>query len=96
VDLWLPTVDGNYRQTSGTSFAAAQVAGLIALILEHNPDLSPDAIRRALLSTARDLGAPGADPQFGAGLVDALAALLSIAPAAPAVEQAPVTAGAGG
>jgi hypothetical protein len=33
------------------------------------------------MSTARDLGPPGYDPHFGAGLVDAYRAVLSIAPA---------------
>jgi hypothetical protein len=32
------------------------------------------------MSTARDLGPPGLDPHFGAGLVDAYRAVLSIAP----------------
>ncbi len=85
VDLWLPTVDRNYRMTSGTSFSAAEITGVIALMLERNPNLTPDQVRRALISTARDLGAPGVDPLFGAGLVDAYQAILSIMPAAPAV-----------
>ena len=85
VDLWLPTIDGNYRMTSGTSFSAAEITGVIALMLERNPSLTPDAIRRALLSTARDLGVPGLDPLFGAGLVDAYQAIMSVLPAAPAV-----------
>ena len=41
VDLWLPTLDGDYRMTSGTSFAAAEVSGVIALMLERNPSLTP-------------------------------------------------------
>ncbi len=85
VDLWLPTVDRNYRMTSGTSFSAAEITGVIALMLERNPNLTHDAVRRALISTARDLGAPGVDPLFGAGLVDAYRAIMSIMPAAPAV-----------
>jgi len=91
VDLWLPTVDGNYRMTSGTSFSAAEITGVIALMLERNPGLSPDAVRRALMSTARDLGAPGLDPLFGAGLVDAYRAIMSVLSAPPAV-AAPATA----
>ena len=89
VDLWLPTVDGGYRRTSGTSFSAAEITGVIALMLERNPGLNPDAVRRALISTARDLGAPGIDPLFGAGLVDAYRAVLSVMPAAPAVNAGP-------
>ena len=41
VDLWLPTVDGGYRRTSGTSFSAAEITGVIALMLERNPGLNP-------------------------------------------------------
>ena len=94
VDLWLPTLDGDYRMTSGTSFAAAEVSGLIALLLERNPGLSPDAVRRALVSTARDLGPRGVDSVFGAGLVDAHQAVLAVSPEPPAPAETPATAGA--
>ena len=30
VDLWVPAVGGDYRMTSGTSFSAAEVSGVIA------------------------------------------------------------------
>ena len=83
VNLMLPTVGGDYRMTSGTSFSAAEITGVIALMLERNPGLNPDAVRRALISTARDLGAPGIDPLFGAGLVDAYRAVMSVMPAGP-------------
>jgi subtilisin family serine protease len=85
----LPTVGGDYRVTSGTSFSAAEITGVVALMLERNPGLSPDAVRRALISTARDLGAPGIDPLFGAGLVDAYRAIMSVLPAAPEANAAP-------
>jgi serine protease len=38
------------------------------------PDPSPHAIELRLKSTARDLGPPGYDTRYGAGLVDAAAA----------------------
>ena len=91
MDLWLPTVDGGYRRTSGTSFSAAEITGVIALMLERNPRLNPDAVRRALLNTARDLGDPGIDPLFGAGLVDAYRAVSAVMPAAPEANAAPAT-----
>jgi subtilisin family serine protease len=93
VNLVLPTLGGDCRITSGTSFSAAEITGVIALMLERNPGLNPEAVRRALLSTARDLGAPGIDPLFGAGLVDAYQAVRSVMPAAPAADAAPATAG---
>jgi hypothetical protein len=81
VELWLPGLQGTYQEVSGTSFASAEVAGAVALLVELNPDLSHDDVRRILMSTARDLGPRGIDPEFGAGLVDAYRALLSVAPA---------------
>jgi subtilisin family serine protease len=81
VELFLPGLNGTYQEISGTSFAAAEVSGAIALLIERKPDLTHDEARRILMSTARDLGPPGFDPHFGAGLVDAYRALLSIAPA---------------
>jgi subtilisin family serine protease len=93
VDLWLPAVGGDYRMTSGTSFSAAEVSGVIALMLQRNSGLTPVAVRRALMATARDLGPRGLDVQFGAGLIDAYQAVLSVAPTPPAA-SVPVTAGA--
>ncbi len=84
VDLLLPATDGTYQVTSGTSFAAAEVSGAVALLLERRPDLDPDAVRRILTATARDLGPKGTDSQFGAGLVDAYQAVLAIEPPAAA------------
>jgi hypothetical protein len=89
VNLVLPTVGGDCRITSGTSFSAAEITGVIALMLERNPSLTADAVRRALVSTARDLGAPGIDPLFGAGLVDAHQAVLAVMPRAPEANAAP-------
>jgi subtilisin family serine protease len=93
VDLWLPTPDNNYRLTSGTSFAAAIISGLVALMLERNPRLSPDDVRNVLMATARDLGPAGLDPQFGAGLVDAYQAVFTVLPpAAPTAGRPPARA----
>jgi hypothetical protein len=89
VNLVLPTVGNDCRITSGTSFSSAEITGVIALMLERNPSLTPEAVRRALVSTARDLGAPGIDPLFGAGLVDAHRAVMSVMPAAPEANAAP-------
>jgi subtilisin family serine protease len=80
VELWLPGLDGTYQEISGTSFSAAEVSGTVALMLERQPGLDPEAVRRTLMSTARDLGPRGLDPQFGAGLVDAYKALMALKP----------------
>ena len=78
VNVLLPVPGGGYGMTTGTSFAAAHVSGIAALLLELEPELKPDAVRRVLLSTARDLGPAGRDKDFGAGLADAFEALRSI------------------
>jgi subtilisin family serine protease len=71
---------------SGTSFSAAYISGLTALMLERNPALKPDEVRAILMKTARDLGAPGRDDLFGAGEADAYAAVSAVAtvPGTPA------------
>ena len=81
VDIYLPAPGGIYQMTSGTSFAAAEVSGTVALLLQRKPDLAPQNVRKTLMSTARDLGPKGFDSQFGAGLVDAYKALISLQPA---------------
>jgi subtilisin family serine protease len=75
VDIFLPAPDEKYQIISGTSFSAAYVSGLAALILERNPGLKPEDVRAILTKTARDLGPPGRDDQFGAGEADAFAAV---------------------
>ena len=78
VDIFLPAPDEKYQMTSGTSFSAAYVSGLAALMLERNPALKPDEVRAILTKTARDLGAPGRDDLFGAGEADAFAAVSAV------------------
>src|SRR5450631_2381740 len=91
VDIFLPAPDEKYQMTSGTSFSAAYVSGLAALMLERNPALKPNDLREILVKTARDLGTPGRDDLFGAGEADAYAAVMAVA-AAPAVPVAAVSA----
>jgi serine protease len=60
---------------NGTSMACPQVAGVAALMLSVNPDLRPDDIRQLLTDNAVDIGIRGRDDFFGAGLVNAPAAV---------------------
>src|SRR5262249_47323129 len=62
VDLLLPAPQAGYQVTTGTSFAAAEVSGIAALLLERKPDLGYDGVRGALTATARDLGPKGYRP----------------------------------
>ena len=66
---------GTYQSMSGTSLAAPQVAGALALLLSANPNLTASAQEQALMDGARDLGAAGPDNVFGVGRVDVLTAL---------------------
>ena len=75
VDILVPILKQGHMFMSGTSMSSAYVAGVMALLLEKAPDLSPEKAARILMETADDLGAPGRDDEFGAGRVDARAAL---------------------
>jgi len=69
--------DGPYLRGSGTSFAAAAVSGVAALMLGRNPGMTPNQVKYALVRSARALPG-GSDPMVaGAGLVDASVAALS-------------------
>jgi subtilisin family serine protease len=78
VDILSAGPAGSYQQLSGTSLAAAHVAGVAALLIERQPSITPHEVRAILTSTAQDLGKPGRDDIFGAGLVDASAALAAM------------------
>jgi subtilisin family serine protease len=80
VDILTTAAGGSYQVVSGTSFSAAYVSGIAALLLERRPKLRPEAVRRILLTTAHDLGPAGRDDQFGEGLADALGALATFEP----------------
>jgi subtilisin family serine protease len=80
VEIFVAAPQGGYGFTTGTSVATAHVSGLAALLLERNPSLTPAAVQAILMETAKDLGPKGRDDEYGAGLVDAYAALLAIAP----------------
>ena len=78
VDILSAVPGSAYGLLSGTSPAAAHVSGLAALIVERSPDATPAEIGAILSRTAVDLGVAGPDKEFGAGRVDALAALRSL------------------
>jgi subtilisin family serine protease len=77
-----------YQLSSGTSFAAAYVTGIAALMLEPRPGLDVDGLKKALQSSAKDLGPKGRDDQFGAGLADAYQAIVAVDPSADASARA--------
>lgn len=92
VDLTMLAPNASLQRQQGTSFSAAYVSGTAALMLERKPDLTPDALRQALMATAHHLGAQPIDDQSGGGVVDANQAVRAVAPAEqaaarPAAEQ---------
>ncbi|NND04307.1 MAG: S8 family serine peptidase, partial [Acidimicrobiia bacterium] len=50
-------IGSEYFVGSGTSQAAAVVAGAVALILEERPELSPDQVKQLLMDNSRSVGA---------------------------------------
>ncbi len=63
-----------YLDVTGTSFAAAHVAGGMALLKSVAPQATAQAIEAALRETSLDLGTPGGDNDSGHGLIDLVAA----------------------
>src|SRR5690606_31791419 len=72
------SIDPGYGLLDGTSMAAAQVSGVLALMKSVHPELTPgefDALLRDGRLT-RDAGPPGRDDRFGWGIIDAHQAVL--------------------
>jgi len=65
----------DYTRFEGTSAACPVAAGVAALILSVDPNLTSDEVRHFLERSAKDLGDPGRDDYYGWGRVDARAAL---------------------
>jgi subtilisin family serine protease len=60
---------------AGTSMSCPHVAGTLALMLSKNPNLTPVQMDSILEVTALDRGPAGRDSLYGAGRIDALAAV---------------------
>ncbi|MGB8962431.1 MAG: S8 family serine peptidase [Pseudonocardiaceae bacterium] len=74
---------GSYNVLSGTSMAAPQIVGIVALLFQADPTATPAAVEQVLKSTAlrysngaayQQVGAYQTSFDKGTGLVDALAA----------------------
>src|SRR2546426_3369137 len=80
-----------YFRLSGTSMAAPVVTGVVALMLERNPGLSPAQVKARLKSTAAPV-TYGSPETTGSGLVSAVAAVAATDQTADAVAE-PVSTG---
>jgi subtilisin family serine protease len=78
-DILTTTRGGGYAQWYGTSFAAPIVASVAALVLSIQPSMSNADLVSLLEQTSDDLGAPGFDPLYGWGRVNAYRAVSAAA-----------------
>jgi serine protease AprX len=67
-------VGSQYFRMSGTSMAAPMVSGAAALLLQHEPGLTPDQVKYRLMATANTSWAGYSATTAGAGYLDVLAA----------------------
>jgi filamentous hemagglutinin family protein len=77
VDILVPAPNNAIQLTTGTSVASAEVSGVVALLLERNPKLKPEDVRKILTSTATRLAGADRDDNYGSGLVDPSKAIQS-------------------
>lgn len=90
-----PAVAGkqSWEVADGTSFAAPQVSGVVALMLEREPDLTPAEVAERLRRTADPGPDTVPDPQTGWGVVNPWHALTDVvgepAPKGPTAEPTP-------
>lgn len=75
VDILGAKPGDTYDFFSGTSMATGYVTGLAALLMSSHDGLSVTQLRQIVEGSAVDLGAPSRDPVFGAGRIDAAAAI---------------------
>jgi serine protease AprX len=73
-------VDKDYFTLTGTSMSAAQVSGVVALMLARNPNLTPDQVKYRLLASAIPAVTADGNPAYsiwqqGAGRVNAYKAV---------------------
>lgn len=66
-----------YGSLNGTSMAAPHIAGVVGLLLQANPKLTPVQVQTILAGSAKDRQARGRDIEAGYGLVDVPDALVA-------------------
>jgi serine protease AprX len=97
--IW-PGMPGGLTGT-GSSGAAPLVTGTALLVLDADPSLTPAEVKATIAGSAEDWGSPGPDVDYGAGRMDAYAALhaagapIATPPAVPARTTFSATVAAG-
>lgn len=82
--IYSTTADNGYYNNIGTSFAAPQVTGIVALMLSVNPNLTPDEIRNIINRTTIQINPVnytyymGWNEFVGYGLINAFGAVMSV------------------
>lgn len=70
VSIFSTLPNGRYGYMSGTSMAAPQVTGALAMLMKENPDWNRDQLTERLFNSTRDLGSSGYNSTFGWGAID--------------------------
>jgi subtilisin family serine protease len=93
-ERFLVDPDGVHVAEQGTSMAAPHVTGVVALMLQKNPLLTPEAVKTALQGAARTDAQTGAawNSAWGNGKLDALGSVTAIDRIAPVPPGPPLLA----
>ena len=77
ISTYVSSGTGYGSSFGGTSSATPHACGAVMLMISINPELLPVDIDKILQLTSIEKGAPGKDPRYGAGRIDAFAATSS-------------------
>jgi subtilisin family serine protease len=75
LEIWTAALGGKYNLFAGTSVSAPFVSAVAGLLLSRSPNWSNEMVRAAMTNSAQDLGEKSWDRFYGAGRLDAAAAL---------------------
>jgi subtilisin family serine protease len=80
---------GDYLIVDGTSFASPYAAGVAALIISQNPNMTVAQVENQLQASCLDMGLAGYDTGYGYGMIDAFRALTTTPPPTPTPTPSP-------
>lgn len=69
VEVWSATSIKGVKPKTGTSFAVPFATAVAAVLASRDPAATPQDVANQLRALVRDIGAPGPDEVFGAGLL---------------------------